>query len=353
MEKNYLQNHLGELEEDYLQKHRDRAEELSVLNRASKIITSTSDIQRVFESFIEELGKLVDVSWAAITLVIDSDLYFLALYSKIDSPWQVGERILIKDTGAEWVVKHKTAMVESDLSQESKFVTGKRYLKQGIRAIAYLPLIANEGPIGNLTVASCKPNAYSQRHIAVLEQLASPIAVHIKQSQVYAEVREKVSLDEVTRLPTRHDLEEAIAKEIRRHSCYGGAFSLIILDVESFKALNGRDRNLLDNDLLREIGSVIESMIRRADQVFHYRKNEFAILLPNTSPDAANKVSERLRNQITSAMTARDIQITASLGLASWPSNALVANELIDAANASLHQTEGKLSAPRKPAQTE
>lgn len=80
----------------------------------------------------------------------------MALLPKIGSAWQVREQIPIKGTGMEWVVTHKEAIVESDLSQESRFITGECYLRQGVRSVAYLPLIAMGEAIGNLVVASCK-----------------------------------------------------------------------------------------------------------------------------------------------------------------------------------------------------
>ncbi|GAI55975.1 unnamed protein product, partial [marine sediment metagenome] len=144
-----------------------------MINRSSAILTSSLDSQGIFDSFVGELRKAVDVSWAAVALTEDSDLYFLALSSEIGSAWKVGERVPIKGTATEWVVTHKKAMVESDLSQESQFVMAESYLKQGVRSIAHLPLIAKGRAIGSLIVASRHPNAYSRTHIVFLEQLVS------------------------------------------------------------------------------------------------------------------------------------------------------------------------------------
>ncbi|GAI39568.1 unnamed protein product, partial [marine sediment metagenome] len=100
MEKEYLREQLSACQE-----------ELSVINRSSAIITSSLDIQGIFDSFVGELRKAVDVSWAAVALTGDSDLYFLALSSEIGSAWKVGERVPIKGTATEWVITHKKAMV--------------------------------------------------------------------------------------------------------------------------------------------------------------------------------------------------------------------------------------------------
>ncbi|MFC1864672.1 diguanylate cyclase [Chloroflexota bacterium] len=329
MEKEYLREQLSE-----------RKEELSVINRSSVIMASTLDIQGIFDSFIEEIRKVVDVSWAAVALIEDSDLHFLALPSKIDSAWKVGERVPVKDTDTEWVVTHKKALVESDLSQKSQFVTAESYLKQGVRSIASLPLIAKGRAIGSLILASRHPNAYSRKHIMLLEQVASQIAMPIKNSRLYAEVEKKARIDELTGLLNRRSLDELIASEINRHSRYGGVFSLIILDLDSFKAFNDNYGHPSGDNLLGEIGSFINNAIRRTDQAFRYGGDEFAVLLPNASINAANQVAERIRKQVSSKVIDGNIPVTVSLGLASWPDNGTGANELIAAADAALYHAK-------------
>ncbi len=329
------------IDKEYLREQLSQHEErLSILNRCNAIITSSMDISEVFDTFVGELKKVVDVSWAAVVLIENSDLYFQALSTEIDSTWKVGERELIKGTAVEWVINHKKAMVESDLSQESQFVMAKSYLKQGLRSIVYLPLIAKGKAIGSLIVASRHPNAYSQRHMILLEQLASQIAMPIEHSRLYAEVKEKARVDELTGLLNRRSLDEMIVSEINRHSRYGSVFSLIILDLDSFKAFNDNYGHLAGDELLREIGSVLKDSVRGADQAFRYGGDEFAILLPSTLINAANRVAERIRKRVASKEIADYIPVTVSLGLASCPVNGRGVNEIIAAADAALYHAK-------------
>ncbi len=329
MEKEYLREQLSE-----------REKELSVLNRSIAIMTSSFDTSGIFDSFVEELKQVIDVSWAAVALIEDSNLYFLSLSSEIGSAWKVGERVPIKGTATEWVVTHKKAIVEPDLSQESQFVMAKSYLKQGVRSIACLPLIAKSRAIGSLIVASRHPNAYSQRHIMLLEQLASQVAMPIQNSRLFAEVEEKARIDELTGLLNRRSLDEVIASEINRHSRYGGVFSLIILDIDSLKAVNDNYGHLAGDNLIRQVSNVMKNAIRSVDQAFRYGGDEFAILLPNTSIEAANRVAERTRKQVALKTISDNIPVTASLGLASWPANGTGANDVIAAADAALYHAK-------------
>ncbi len=329
------------IEKEYLRERlREREEELSVINRCSAIITSSLDIQGIYNSFIEELKKVVDFSWSSIVLIENNYLRFLALASEIGSTWKVGDRILLKGTATEWIIAHKEALVEPDLTKGSRFVTGKYHLKQGVRSIVYLPLFAKGEAIGSFIVASLKPNAHNQRHLMLLEQLASQIAMSIENSRLYAEAEEKARVDELTGLLNRRSLDELMVTEISRHSRYGGVFSLIIFDLDSFKAFNDHYGHLAGDKLLGKIGSITRNTIRSADQAFRYGGDEFAILLPSTPIDAANQVAERIRKQIASKVKTSHIPITASLGLASWPADGIGAQEVIAAADAALYHAK-------------
>ncbi|MDD4859451.1 MAG: diguanylate cyclase [Dehalococcoidales bacterium] len=329
------------MEKEYLREQlKEREEELSVINRLSAIITSSLDIQGIFDSFITELKKVVDVNWSSVMLIEENTLYRLAQSPVITSIWQVGEQMPMKGTGTEWVAAHKATVYEPDLKQETRFVTGKKHIEQNLRSIIYLPLMAKGEVTGTLIVASQKPNAYTPRKIALLEQLAAQIAMPAENARLYAKVEEKARVDELTGLFNRRSLDEAIAQEIGRHSRYGGVFSIIIMDLDSFKAYNDKFGHPAGDKLLRQIGTIIKGAIRSADIAFRYGGDEFAILMPQTAIDAASQVAERVRQHVATKAKMDSVQITASLGLASWPADGIGPNEMIAAADASLYRAK-------------
>ena len=90
-----------------------------------------------------------------------------------------------------------------------------------MRTTAYFPLVA-KGRLSALDYYLKLPNAYGPRHIKLLEQLASQIAMPLENSQLYARAEKKARIDELTRLLNRRSLDEMIDSEISRHSRYGG-----------------------------------------------------------------------------------------------------------------------------------
>ncbi|MFH1169190.1 MAG: diguanylate cyclase, partial [Chloroflexota bacterium] len=330
------------MEKEYIREQlRDREEELSVINRSSAVLASSLDIPGIYDSFVGELRNVIDVSWSAIVLIEKNDLLILTLSSEVGSAWQIGERVPIKGSATELVAATKKPLVEPDLSRESLFNTGQYHIRQGIRSIAYLPLIsADDEVIGSLVVGSRSPHAYSPRHISLLERLSAQIAVSVENARLYARAEEEARVDELTGLLNRRSLDEMIASEIGRHSRYGGIFSIIILDLDSFKTYNDSYGHLAGDKLLKQIGGVIKGAIRNADQAFRYGGDEFAILLPHTAIDSASRVAERVRRQVEAKAKGGLVSITASLGLANWPTDGIGASEIVSAADGALYRAK-------------
>ena len=326
------------LERGYLyEETRQREEELSLIDRLAAIITSSLDIRQIYDSFIRELRKVIDVDWAAITLVEGEEINLLAITSEIGSAWQTGDKLPLKDTATEWVVNNKKPMIEPNLPEESRFWTGKYHLKQGVQSLVFLPLMAGTEAIGGMCIASRNPNAYSQSQVQLLSQLASRIAMSIENARLYDQAEQRARVDELTGLWNRRHLMERIQVEIGRHSRYGGAFSVIILDLDSFKAFNDTYGHIEGDRLLKQLGVVLKAAVRDADEAFRYGGDEFAILLPQTSIKDAHEVAERVRHRINSEVKTGSVAMTASLGLASWPVDGIAINEVISAADKALY----------------
>jgi diguanylate cyclase (GGDEF)-like protein len=329
------------VERGYLHEEiRQRQEELSLISHLAAIMTSSLDITEIYDSFIKELKKVIDVDLAAISLVEGDELNLLALTSEIGSAWQTGDRLPLKGTATEWVVTHKAALVVPNLTEESRFWTSKYHLKQGVQSMVFLPLIVNDKAIGSLCIASRRLNAYSQSQVQLLSQLASRIAMPVENARLYAQTEQMARIDQLTGLWNRRHLEERIQVEIGRHSRYGGNFSLIILDLDSFKAFNDSYGHLAGDKLLKQLGSIMKGAIRSADEAFRYGGDEFAVLLPQTSIREAYEVAERVRSRIASGIKVGHTSVTASLGLAGWPADGVRINEIIAVADMALYRAK-------------
>jgi diguanylate cyclase (GGDEF)-like protein len=331
------------LEKEFLQDElRKREQELSLINRLTGVMTSSLDIQEVYEAFVTGLREVVDVDFATVALIEGNEIYFSALSTsnKVGTIWQIGQRLPLKETATEWVVTHNKSLVEHDLSHDRMFQTGDEYLKQGIRSIIYLPLITKGTGIGSLIIGSRRSNAYTQEQVRLLERLASQIATSIANAQLYAKAERRARVDELTGLFNRRHFDESVKREIERHSRYGSMFSLVFLDLDNFKQYNDIMGHPVGDKLLTMIGHLLKGTLRNIDLAFRYGGDEFAIIMPQTSGDDAFAASERVRKMLASEIESQQINVTSSLGLASWPSDGLSADDIVNAADKALYHAK-------------
>lgn len=316
---------------------REQDEEITLVNRLTAIITSSMSVQMIFEAFAQELKKVVDIDWATIALIDGKELYFLALSSTIGSAWQPEERIPLEGTATELTCREKQAVYEPDLKRHHRFWTWESHLKQGISSVVYLPLSVTDRIIGSLILASRKPNAYNRRQIELLEKVALQIAAPVENAQLYAQLEQRSRIDVLTGLFNRRHFEERLKEEVSRHSRYGDVFSIFMIDLDNFKTYNDAYGHPAGDILLSQIGKIIKGSIRNVDQAFRYGGDEFVVILPQTARGDAYVVAERVREQIAEEMEKRAIAVTCSIGLASYPADGVVADELVDVADNALY----------------
>jgi len=319
---------------------REQDEETTLVNRLTAIITSSMSIQMIFDGFAQELKKVMDIDWATIALIDGDELDFMALSSNIGSAWQTGERIPLGGTATERSYQEKQTVYEGDLKRLHRFSTWESHLQQGIRSVVYLPLNVTGRIIGNLILASRQPNAYTRRQIKLLEKVASQIAAPVENAQLYTRLEQKSRIDELTGLFNRRHFEEQLKEEVSRHSRYGHVFSIFMLDLDNFKAYNDTYGHPAGDTLLSQIGKIIKGSVRNVDQAFRYGGDEFVIIVPQTTGEDAYVVAERVRVQIAKAMEKQAIAVTASIGLANYPADGVVTDELVDVADNALYHAK-------------
>jgi diguanylate cyclase (GGDEF)-like protein len=326
------------MEKEYFHEQlQEQDKEITLVNRLTTIITSSVSIQEIFEGFVQELKKVVDVDWATIALIDGNEIYFSALSSTIGSAWQTGERIPLKATATECVCREKKSIYEADLARYRRFWTGDYHLKQEIHSIVYLPLSVKDQGIGSLILASRRPNAYITKQIKLMEQLALQIATPIENAQLYARLEQKSRVDELTGLFNRRHFEERLKEEVSRHSRYGDVLSLFMLDLDNFKTYNDVYGHPAGDILLSQIGEIIRSSVRSVDQAFRYGGDEFVVILPQTARDDAYVVAERVRDQVAGEMEKKSLTVTCSIGLASNPTDGVTSEELVTVADTALY----------------
>jgi len=141
-----------------------------------------------------------------------------------------------------------------------------------------------------------------------------------------AELRRLADTDALTGLSNRRRFDETLDIEWQRHSRSGRPLSLLLLDLDHFKAFNDRYGHLVGDDCLRQVGLAIGRTVNRAaDLCARYGGEEFGCILPETDGAAARAVAELLRAAVAALAIPHDgsgtaSHVTASIGVVTgWP----------------------------------
>jgi diguanylate cyclase (GGDEF)-like protein/PAS domain S-box-containing protein len=152
-------------------------------------------------------------------------------------------------------------------------------------------------------------------------------------------LEELATTDPLTGLKNRLVLQQKLEDEFQRTHRYRAPLSLILMDVDRFKAFNDTFGHLAGDEVLREVARLLGAAARTTDVVSRFGGEEFAILLPNTDLEGATSLAERFRVSIESAPWPRR-RVTASFGVAAVTPEMADASALVSTADAALYRAK-------------
>jgi diguanylate cyclase (GGDEF)-like protein len=131
---------------------------------------------------------------------------------------------------------------------------------------------------------------------------------------LYERERRSSRTDPLTKIPNRRAFFEFLETEQSRAKRYGSPLTLAYLDLDNFKAMNDQFGHTRGDRLLRLVAKTMQKNVRQADVVGRMGGDEFAVLLPETSADAAGAVLQKLHAVLDAAMRRRKWPVTFSMG---------------------------------------
>lgn len=176
-----------------------------------------------------------------------------------------------------------------------------------------------------------------------LAVMASQLELFLKRSRLYAKIQELSITDSLTGVFVRRYFLERFEQEILRSRHNKLALSLLLIDVDNFKAFNDTYGHLTGDAVLKEIAVILLASLRQIDMCARYGGEEFCIMLPETNKEGALLVAERLRANIQEARIKvfnEELNCTISIGVAAFPDDDQQVNALLDKADKALYRAK-------------
>ncbi|MGH7533602.1 MAG: diguanylate cyclase [Gemmatimonadales bacterium] len=159
-----------------------------------------------------------------------------------------------------------------------------------------------------------------------------------------AELLELATTDPLTGLANRRALASRLASEFERTSRYGGAMSLLLIDIDDFKHVNDTFGHPAGDGVLARLATIVTREQRTVDLVARYGGEEFVIMLPETNAVGAANFAERVLAKVAEyefGDPPRPIKVTVSIGIATYPDGrAADVNAFLAQADQKLYQAK-------------
>jgi diguanylate cyclase (GGDEF)-like protein len=199
-------------------------------------------------------------------------------------------------------------------------------------------------PVGTMTVGRAgRPFTAGEREVFLY--LVGQAAASVENIALHEMVSEQAVTDDLTGLANNRAFREQIDREAARALRFGLDLSLLILDLDNFKAVNDTYGHPQGDAVLRTIGAILREESRGIDQPARYGGEEFVVALPETDVEGALELAERIRERIeTTEVELVDgdgtMTVTASVGLATLSGGNVDVRRLIGDADAALYEAK-------------
>jgi diguanylate cyclase (GGDEF)-like protein len=325
-----------------LEAERRRVDELNALRATVADISSELGLAALLQKILRRATTLLNASGGDLGLYEEDQNEIRIVVSHNMGNDYTGARMAWGEGAMGRAIETNLPVVISDYQNwEGR---SPQYKDTSIHAVLAVPLQFRGRMVGALGIMDSHPKrSFSADDQRLLYLFAQQAATAIENAQLFDEIERQSITDMLTGLYNRRGLSEFGQRELDRASRFGRPYSVILLDIDKFKQINDKYGHALGDHVLLGLAKRLQSELRNIDILGRYGGEEFVILLPETDPQSAYQVAERLRESVLKAPLETErglITVTISLGVTSTGEAKQKLASLIDQADTAMYQAK-------------
>ena len=228
-----------------------------------------------------------------------------------------------------WVAHNRKPIINGDPVVETGLVNSEHAAP--LKSAISVPLEGLQGVVGVLTLYHSQPDTYTQDHLRILRAISSKVAFSLENALAYREAENSATTDYLTELPNARSLFLHLDRELARCKRHPEALTVMVCDLDGFKRINDCFGHIEGNRLLRQFSKTLQASCRQYDYIARMGGDEFVIVAPGLSAEAAEARGVCL-NELARA-AGREISgddcLSLSVGYAIYPQDGADAEKLL------------------------
>ena len=312
-----------------------QSQELTIFHDVAKALTSSLDLDSILKTIMEKMAEYFRPDTWSLLMVDEqrNELYFaIAVGEAAEALKNV--RLKMGEGIAGWVAKHGEQVISANVQDDPRFAKHVDDITQWqTRSVICIPLRSRLRVLGVIQLVNVDMPQFNEPELFFLQSLCDYAAIAIENAKWVEKIQELTITDDCTGLYNARHLYKTLDTEVYRSSRFGYEFSVLFIDLDHFKSVNDTYGHLIGSKLLAEIGYLVKAQLRLIDFAFRYGGDEFVVLLPQTGKDQALVVAKRLRDGLRASKFCHDeglnLNVRASIGLATYPHDARDAHDII------------------------
>jgi signal transduction histidine kinase len=166
---------------------------LLIINRLDRVVTTSLDIEQVYDRFVENLKELVTIDRTSVVLLDESREHWIVamIWTGYEPIIGKGEWRDVKGSAIEWLVNQKLPLIENEIGEKGERTESEALRQEKIRSQVLLPLILRGEVMGVLTMASRQPAAYGEKDLDILMPQSDHFSLAMQNSRLYNQSKQQ------------------------------------------------------------------------------------------------------------------------------------------------------------------
>ncbi|WP_269324569.1 sensor domain-containing diguanylate cyclase [Chondromyces apiculatus] len=329
----------------FVQLERAKAEQ-GKLYRAAEALGRATTEGDVVDAGVRSAREITSVDFAAVTLFDEANgQHEISAASGEGAEALLGQRFRQNAGLVSMALQNRHPLpYRGEYDEKRQVVFTRRVAPPSMPSIYVMPLLVHDQPLGALVLGSRRRAAFNDSVRGTLEVLASHMAVSLSNARMLRRLEELATTDGMTGLLNKRAMLDMAEQKLTAARRFQRRLTVMVTDIDFFKKVNDTYGHDAGDVIIKGLGEILRKAKRTTDAVARFGGEEFVVICEETDAHGAMLLAERVREELERATFhtpgkegAVPVQVTCSVGVATFPEAGSTWDELFKAADEALY----------------